>query len=248
MSNDAFRQLRRRQDDLRNRLDHANPSPGDRGGYFSGIVFNNGSMPSSLPGQFAVQPVIPSGAETEAGALTLTGITATRIVTVVGTSLPVAGDRLKCYLDGGRWVAEKGGTSGTPPINLPGCPCTAIPATLHMTVGPDTNAGALQNCTIQYGPTPPAYAPLALGPNSFLSTAQFHETGSSDMFNYYFFCFQGLYEIGQVYITSVFGSPFRGPTQVKWAIGFAGNTCSPFLLSNGVLQLGYSPQTVVLSG
>jgi hypothetical protein len=88
-------------------------------------IYNGGSMPSSLPAVFFTHPVLVTGAETEAGAGMLTADTTTTVPTVVlGSTVPSAGDYLTAYAVGGRWVAERGGSSGggftaCSPCNIP---------------------------------------------------------------------------------------------------------------------------------
>jgi hypothetical protein len=43
----------------------------------------------------------------------------------------------------------------------------------------------------------------------------------------------------------VYGSPYRDTIRYRWLAGYAGNTCSPFLLSNGQIFSGGDASGVV---
>lgn len=128
---------------------------------------------------------------------------------------------------------------------LLGCPCP-VPTTLYMTVThPEVNFGMFQDCILQYGPVPAALAPLGLGANAMLSTAFFHDDFSTDNFRYLFFCSSGFWCLTRVYETSIYGSPYLEATRYRWLSGLSGNTCSPFLLTNGRIFSGGDASTVI---
>ncbi len=243
-----FRTLRDRQFELRDRSGRRDDSrPVANGPAFVGCVFADPSVPTSTGRYFAVHPTTILGAEGESnpGALSVDP-TRTVLVYVIGSQAPVAGDYLICRFIGSRWIAERMAKPQAQLITIPGCPCTTIPGTLNMAVThPDANNGLFQPTTLVYGPTPPEYVPLALGDNCYLSPGSFTDSSTTDSFRYYFGCFSGFYIITRVFQVSIFGSPYKDTIRYKWFVGFPGNTCSPFLLSNGQIYAGGDPSSVV---
>lgn len=122
------------------------------------------------------------------------------------------------------------------------CGCD-VPQVLAMTNNnPGCNSGMFQPCTIRYGPTPAALSTLALGTSCFLSDESFIDV-FGDRFRYYLNCtgttISGSeYTLTRVYVTSIFGSPFRDSVRYTWPMSTAGNSCSPFALINGILYAG----------
>lgn len=131
------------------------------------------------------------------------------------------------------------GTGGGGTGVLLGCICATPPATLTMT---DVGAcGVFNDCTILYGPTPAGLTPLSLGTNSYLSTDEFADPQTGDMFRYYLSCFGSIIRLSRVFETSIYGSPFLDSVLYTWTIGISGNTCSPFALTNGSIFFGGDP-------
>lgn len=93
------------------------------------------------------------------------------------------------------------------------------------------------NCIIRYGPTPGGYASLSLGASSFLSESSFKDQ-NGDVHQWYLTCSTGNYSITRVYLHSIFGSPFRDSVRYTWPLNRAGNTCSPFALTDGTIYAG----------
>ena len=247
-TNDELSILRRRIEDMETRADSIRPARRTPPGRYVGVVYDGGSIPTSGVGKYHLtHPVHVAGTETEGGSGTLTTETGQSVVVLVVDGPCAAGDYVVARLVNGRWVVEKGrGAGGGGSGSLPGCVCSAPPATLTMTcVGPCTD-GRWFDCTIQYGATPPSLLSL-LPANSYLSTATFPDPGTGDLFDYYVGCFSSNIRIDRVFPTSSFGSPFLDPGIYLWAFGFPGNTCSPFLLSNGTLIGGIPDCTVTIS-
>jgi len=74
-------------------------------------VYNGGSMPTQPGYVYLTHPAELDGAETEGGSATLNVDTSTTIPVVVLWGAPQAGDVLTAHAVGGRWVAERSGTS-----------------------------------------------------------------------------------------------------------------------------------------
>jgi hypothetical protein len=214
---------------------------------FVGRVFVQSSLPSSAGRYFAVHPVSILGTEGEGNPAVLEVDTSSVIlVYVLGPSAPSVGDDLICRFVGSRWIAERMSGRGATSVNLPGCLCAATPSILFMTCTDSScNGGIFQNCTLAYGPTPSGYAALALGDSCFLSTESFQDQTTGDYFQYYFTCNSSYYTLSRVYLTSVLGSPYQDIVRYSWLIGLAGNTCQPFLMSNGQIFQGGDPNCVV---
>jgi hypothetical protein len=214
---------------------------------FVGRVFANPSVPTSTGKYFSVHPVSVLGVEAEGnpGARTVDA-TRTALVYVIGSQAPLAGDDLVCRFVGNRWVAERMAKPQAQLITIPGCPCTTIPPNLNMHSSNTTaNNGLFQSSPLVYGPTPPEFTPLGLGASCFLSPDYFQDNSTGDYFRYYFGCFSGFYIITRVFQVSILGSPYKDTIRYKWFVGFPGNTCSPFLLSNGQIYVGGDPSSVV---
>ena len=87
-------------------------------------IFNGGSMPSSPDHFFLAYPIELDGIETEGGTGTPVDDASQPIVVDVLGHAPSAGDILTAYAVGGRWVAERGQSSGggslaCSPCNIP---------------------------------------------------------------------------------------------------------------------------------
>ena len=210
-----------------------------------GRVYANPTVPKATGAYFSVNPVSVAGTEVEAGSgiLSVDG-SLSFLVYVVGSNAPVAGEYLICRLVGSRWVAEHMGKSSNK-IPVPGCPCL-IPPILNMSVThPEANLGVFQNAVFTYSTLPPELAPLGLGVKAFISTSAFTDNITLDKFWYRFFCSSGFFCISRVYATSIYGSPFSDSIRYRWLAGQPGNTCSPFLMTNGKIYPGGDPTTVV---
>ena len=133
----------------------------------------------------------------------------------------------------------------SPKIVVPGCPCL-IPQTITMTViHPEANFRMFQDATISYITVPADLAPLALGTKAFISTTQFHDDITFDLFWYRLYCSGGFFCISRIYAFSVFGSPFSDAIRYRWLAGYGGNTCSPFSMTTGTIFPGGDPTSVV---
>jgi hypothetical protein len=119
---------------------------------------------------------------------------------------------------------------------IPGCNCTGTPTTLYMR--PQTaNPPSYQDATFVWGPTPSGYAALALGTNSYLSSASYTDS-IGESFRYFLGCSGNVWTFRQVYLTSIFGSPHQGSVLFTWNTTTTGNTCSPLLLRSGQISAG----------
>jgi hypothetical protein len=192
-----------------------------------------------------VQPTFILGKETEGGSGTFTPVGSTTVpVYLVGPHVPSTGDYLVCRYVDNRWAAERtviiGNSSGGGGATLPDCFCDPIPSSLSMTsYSPTCNYGMFQSCSIVYGPTPTGYALLNIGANNFLSAGSFPDViGGGAMFQYMFTCEYNQFNLSRVYLASPYGTPYRDGILYTWVIGGYGNTCVPFLLSNGTPYAG----------
>lgn len=96
------------------------------------------------------------------------------------------------------------------------------------------NPPTYQDATFVWGPTPSGYTALALGTNSYLSSASYvDEIGET--FQLYLGCSGNNWTLTRVYLHSIFGNPYRDSVRFTWSMTEAGspNTCSPFLLRVG---------------
>ncbi len=101
-----------------------------------------------------------------------------------------------------------------------------------------------QNCTLTFGATPSSYSALELGTQCYLSTTSFVDQ-RGDSFRYYFYCQNTQYLLTRVYVTSTLGSPYKDFVRYSWAMTASGNSCIPFLLSNGQIYSGGDASCVV---
>jgi len=235
---DDFRILRRRHDELSGLSDRRERRPSPGTATLIGTVFDNGAMPSTIPGQYAVHITSVSGAESAGAAVTTTASGRTAIVTVVGTKAPVVGDVLVARLITGRWVARRGSGAGTPyGITLPGCPCTSIPTTIYMHVQYAAPAwlSGVYPATLQYQTRPSNLAGYLIPSIGYYSNETFETIllGSDTKFRYWFGCSSGLYFV-QGLLTDDSPMGYPGHFNVmNWLIGGTSNTCVPFSLTNG---------------
>lgn len=211
------------------------------------------TSPNLVVGKFVnVIPQILLGTEAENQTPIWTDAGSTPVpVMLLGPGVPATGDRILARSTNHRWVSKRkavtgGGLTGT----LLGCSCAHPPATLTMTVSGTVCAnGLLNSCTITYRTTPTELGPLHLGTSAYLSTATFADPQTGDLFYYYLGCFSSIIRISRVFPYSIYGSPFLDSVIYFWTIGLPGNTCSPFLLSNGQIFFGGDPScTVTISG
>lgn len=248
-----YRQIRRRQDDLRNSLDRV-PSPDLFGTpRMRGQVFNAGSMPTTVPGQFAVHPVNVTGAETEGIIPTFTADTSRKaIFTVLGPGVPVVSDILTAAGINGRWVAEKGGTSGGG-IVMPPCGCTNIPASLNVSdIAWIHNPGAesyFDATTLTYGARPSdlSYAGTGLPLTAFFSPVlSSNPLPLGDPYRLVLWCFPIGFYAFQAWSTSASSFPSN-----HWTMTFSApsgsNTCTPFSLSLNSNSFGEPTNAVLIN-
>ena len=192
---------------------------------------------------FFAHPVDATGAETEGGSGTLTSGSATVPVLNVGPGTVIAGDYLVARFVSHRWAAGRKATATG--YYVTGCPCL-VPGTIYMSVvHPEANFHMFHDATLVYGAVPSGLAPLGLGANAFLSTASFNDDFSADSFRYHIFCSSGFYCLTRVYEASIYGSPYLEATRYRWLSGLTGNTCVPFLLTNGKIFSGGDASTVI---
>jgi hypothetical protein len=213
-----------------------------------GQVFGNPTVPTAVGQYYSVHAVDVWGKEAEGSAASLSVDTSRAfLVDVIGPKPAVAGDYLICRFVGHRWVADRmGGKGQSVSISIPGCPCSQSPATITMTSSkPSSNNQIFQSAVLQYGPTPSALLPVVLTSSSYLSTATFSDPILNVPFFYFLTCTINSYVLTRVYPSSPFGSPFRDSVRYKWVPGFPGNTCAPFLMTNGQIFLGGDPSCVV---
>jgi hypothetical protein len=252
MINDDYHRLRISYAQIANaatRRNNFNPPPHFPA--FVGRVTADSASLATTSLFYTVNPVTVLGKEGEGNLGSLSVNTAASIlVYMIGPQPPAVGDDVVCRYVKNRWVAERMAKSQSQTVPIPGCLCTATPRTLHMaSTNTISNGGMFQNCNISYVQTPPEYSSLFLGNSSFLSAQSFTDTDTGDSFRYLITCASVLYEITRIFVTSVFGSPFKEPPRYTWLMFAPGNTCTPFRLGNGQIFAGGDPTcTVTISG
>ena len=210
---------------------------------FVGRVVADAHQPTASGYYYLVNPVSVVGSEAEGGSpALLPDTTTTALVCVIGTRAPSSGDDLICRFVENRWVAERYGATPPPPPpptpTIPGCTCTSIPATLHMSSSGPCVPSDFQTCTIQWGPTPTEFTSLGLGANCFLSTQVFNDPFTGGTFRYNLGCDTVYFRLSRVYEPSSFGPAYHDSAIYTWQISSPGNSCSPFLLSSGTIYPG----------
>jgi hypothetical protein len=223
---------------------------------FVGQIVADSKQPTAAGYYYRVNTVAVLGTEGEGNPASLVVDTTTSVlVCVIGTKSPSAGDNLICRFVENRWISECHGVSSPPPpppppyATIPGCSCSQIPATLQMSSSGPCYPGDFQAGTLQWGPTPSQFSSLGLGANCFLSTQDFQEptqTPPSGRFRYTFGCTANFFSLSRVYEPTQFTQAYHDTTIYTWAIGLTGNSCSPFLLSNGTIYPGGSPNCLVV--
>jgi hypothetical protein len=246
---DLFSPLRTRLDRDGSELSRrpVGPRPGGQPA-FVGQVVANPQLPTATNAYYSVNPVSILGIEGEGNAPVLLVDTATTVlVCVLGTKAPSLGDNLICRYEGNRWVAERYGSidPGSGGASIPGCACTTIPQTLHMSTSGPCDSGTFQPCVLQYGPTPSEFSGLGLGANCFLSTQSFTDPYTGTLFRYSLACNTVFFQLSRIYLATGSGGAYHDSTIYSWSIGLGGNTCTPFLLSNGYIFSGGNPNCLV---
>ena len=198
---------------------------------------------STTPGKFLkFHPVGVTGTAVEGGSPGFAIRSPTRLALFLGPGTALAGDYLVVKFVGYRWVCEKATGSGSG-YSLPGCPCP-VPGSLTMSVvRPDANFGMFQNATLGYGACPVTFSPPF--PNGIYSSLSFVDGVTLDTFAYRFFCSGGYFCLSRVFQNSLYGSPFADAVLYRWLVPTAGNSCSPFSLTNGRVYSGGDPVSVV---
>jgi hypothetical protein len=222
---------------------------------FVGQIVADSKQPTVCGYYFRVNPVSIIGIEAEGKPATLVVDASTSVfVCVLGTQSPSPGDNLVCRFVENRWVGERYGHLAPPPppppyVTIPGCSCSQVPVTLQMSSSGPCYSGDFQACTLEWGPTPPQFLALGLGTNCFLSTQDFQDptqTPPFGLFRYTFGCTANFFSLSRVYEPNIYGSAYHDAISYTWAIGVTGNSCSPFLLSNGTIYVGGNPSCLVV--
>jgi hypothetical protein len=218
---------------------------------FVGRISEDSNQPTTTGRYYLVNPVSVLGEEAEGTTANLiVDPTTTALVCVLGTQAPSTGDNLICRFVENRWVAERDGHAGGPPpppfATIPTCYCDAIPVTLTMSSSGPCVSGDFQDCTLQWVPTPSQFNTLSLGVNCFLSTQDFTDPISGLQFRYTMGCSNNLLSISRVYEPTSSSEAYHDSTLYSWAVGASGNSCSPFLLSNGTIYPGGNPNCLVV--
>ena len=217
---------------------------------FVGRVVADAHQPTAPGYYYLINPVSVVGAEAEGGSPTLLpDATTTALVCVIGTRAPSAGDDLICRFVENRWVAERYGATPPPPppppVTIPGCNCTAIPTTLHLSSSGPCVPSDFQACTITWMATPPEFSGLLLGDYCFLSTDIFDDPFTGGTFRYALSCDTIFFRLSRIYEPTDFGPAFHDSPIYTWQISSSSNSCSPFLLSSGTIYPGGDNRCVV---
>ncbi len=206
-----------------------------------GRVFSS-SLIRPIPGKYlTVHPVEVLGTESEGSPGVFSVDVATSIeVFLAGSKSPEFGDNLLCFFVENRWVTQTTGSAHLP-IRVPTafCPCNTTPAFLVMTsVEPSCMNGILVSDSLQFGATPDVFTPLHLGSSCYLGVGVHTDPDSLDQFRYHFACQPGFYTLSRVFEVSIYGSPYRDIVRYSWPMPLPGNSCLPFLLTNGFVFRG----------
>jgi hypothetical protein len=177
-------------------------------------IFSGGSMPSSPDHFFLAYPIEIDGTETEGGMATPVADRSQPIVVDVLGHVPSAGDVLTAYAVGGRWVAEKGASSG----GMLTCSPCGIPAQ-NLTISWTNPISGNGSTILTYTPTPASWT-----------------SGCSGGLLYTLLCNTGQVEFRVIYFTT--GSCPTGTQQycsnlraTPFALILSTYTCSPFSMT-----------------
>ena len=125
-----------------------------------------------------------------------------------------------------------GGTLGSsganPRITFTGTPFTGTGGLFANASGDTTVGFATVNGTEWAG----------IGANAFLSMSRYKDDLLPYPYYFHFYCAGGVFAVSRAYEHSIFGDPYHEPIRYRWDIVSAGNSCSPFLLSNGTVFFG----------
>lgn len=156
MMDSSLRTLRDRQAAWDGSLDRARRKPPDGASRVAVQIYNGGSMGSTGGIYYLGHPVQFNGIETEGGTAMPVVDTSTSVVVDVLGHAPSVGDILTAFAVGGRWVAERGGTSGDSCCGLACSPCT-IPRK-DLTISWTNPLEGNGSDTLVYNPSDPSWA------------------------------------------------------------------------------------------
>ncbi len=211
-----LRTLRDRQGTLDKSIDRASESPSLITSRRLVQVYNGGAMPNSAGLVYLTHPAELDGLEAEGGSAFPNVDTTTTIPVVVLSRAAQAGDFLTAYAVGGRWVAERTGSS-----SQTGYPCgqCLIPLT-NLTVSWANPILGNGTATLVYSGTP---------------TTQWISSCTNQLL-FELLCTQGVVEFRVYYFLS--GSCPNGQSQycstirsIPYKLTQTSLTCSPFLLN-----------------
>jgi hypothetical protein len=213
---------------------------------FVGRVVAHPKLPTATNQYYSVNPVAILGVEAEGTTATLVpDPTSTILVCVIGSKTPSIGDDLVCRFTGNRWVAERfGGQASGGGATIQGCACVSIPTSLHLSASGPCD-GVFLPCSLLYGPTPASLSNINLGANCFLSDQTFVDSLSGLSYRYNFGCDTIFFRLSRVYLPTSTSGAFHDSSIYSWSIGQPGNTCKPFLLSNGYIYPGGNTTCIV---
>jgi hypothetical protein len=154
---DELRTLRGRVGRLEDAIDRARQDRAEGVARYVGRVFNDGSIPATVPRVFATHPVRFSVAESDGATPTIDVGSASVPVLVLGPRVPVAADVVLAKQVQGRWVAGLPGTAPVGPV-VSCLPCDIPASALTLTLTYINQGGTHSTAVIplSYTPGPPA--------------------------------------------------------------------------------------------
>lgn len=191
-----------------------------------------------------VQPVSVWGHEAEGAPGVIADLPGPPVaVYLVGSRVARTGDLLVCRFVNFRWVAQRRGSlpDRQPVLN---CPCATMPRTITQ-VSSNENS-RYRSCTYVWGQFPPG-APFP--DRNYYSQQSFLDEVTNDLFYHYVNCNLGFIFMGRWFPQGSDGNLYANEgTLFQWLVGMPGNTCDPFLMSNGQVLPGViGPQFVTLN-
>ncbi len=215
LTDQEMRIVRARHADLASRVDRTIPFASPATPRRLVQIFNGGSMPSSPDHFFLAYPIEVDGAETEGGTGTPVDDASQPIVVDVLGHAPSAGDILTAYAVGGRWVAERGQSSGGGSLACSPCNIPAQNLTLSW-VNPISGNGST---ALVYATTPASWT-----------------SGCSNGLLYKLICTGGEVELRVIYFMT--GSCPTGTQQycsnlrvTPYGLTLSSYNCSPFAMT-----------------